>query len=447
MKKSRHNGTKLKKETTRQKETEPKQLPFDKLCKTCISIVFSSSEPINEELFKDKTNQLKQILNYLRSSRSFSMTDNEINYFLLLVEKNIFKDYETKYVEQAFITFSNETMVWTHKELIYFCIQEFINRYPEYLSYTLIYKLFSILCLSKDERERIFVQNYLRSLYDQYQDIRNDCRASFAQHLSLSHCSTELLEFIEYASSFYSKPLKRCHREFFMNYILQLHTHKDYCHFQPQLISLIFQYIQLLDNSTSKDDIPLESIPSKHLKTSYQEDKAFRDMHNMTKEILSYITKHFPISERKKQWPFIQEIIEIIVGFKVYISNTKIEELFGIIAKYGICSEYSQISRQTMSILTTPQFKETALRYKDLVNAIFIPNLQNISKSHWDPTIKSLAKQTLVTLTSYTRKKSNKQYPNLLSTINKKMQNEKSFLKNWNMIQKMANYNKNRILF
>ena len=211
---------------------------FEDLCKTCLSITISS-EQIDESIFDQKTKLLKEIYFFIRSSSAFSITDKQSNFFLLLFEKNIINDYEGKQI----LNIDFEKILWTHKEILYLSLKEFMNKIPEYLSFTLIYKLIMNLCNSYDERERIFLENYIFQLYNDYQDLKNDIRAAIAQNLSLGRCSSELLELIESISSSYAQPLKKCHRQFFKNFILPLHSHNKYPIFQPQLISLIFQYI------------------------------------------------------------------------------------------------------------------------------------------------------------------------------------------------------------
>ena len=157
------------------------------------------------------------------------------------------------------------------------------------------------------------------------------------------------------------------------------------------------------------------------------------------KQITSYIISHWPISERKKQWPMIRELIDIIVGFSNLISNRKMEELFDIINKYGICSQYSQISRQTMSILTTPQFEKTAKKYKDIMREIIMKGIKKTYQTHWDESIKKLSKESLDYLSKLLDvKKKQIKSAALTSKVNQKVMSEKEFIKNWNNIQKIA---------
>ena len=378
---------------------------FQEICKTCCNLSFSHSEDIDEQSFDLKTNFLEKIYYFIEKTKPYQFTDKVSNCFLLVVEKNLFKDYSKAYF--------NEPKLWQHKELIYLSLNQFLNKIPEYLSFTLIYKLSSIMCLSKDERERIHVLELFQRYYNEFEDIQNDFRAAVSQQLTLCHCSSELLEFVHFMSEQYTKPLKRCHRKFFIMCILPLHSNKDYCLFQPQLVSVIFQYIQLID--VQKEQIMF------------------------LKQITSYIISHWPISERKKQWPMIRELIDIIVGFSNLISNRKMEELFDIINKYGICSQYSQISRQTMSILTTPQFEKTAKKYKDIMREIIMKGIKKTYQTHWDESIKKLSKESLDYLSKLLDvKKKQIKSAALTSKVNQKVMSEKEFIKNWNNIQKIA---------
>ncbi|EAX95555.1 hypothetical protein TVAG_005700 [Trichomonas vaginalis G3] len=399
-------------------------ITFYTLCKYC-STQIDINDAMLQEKINNKTIYLKQILEYLQNTDCSKISDKLLQIFFFMVEKNLFHDnYFPSNLSPDYPSEEKYDIFWVHNKLIYAQLMIITESFPEYLNFSLIYRIISNT-LSIDSRERQTALKFIRNIYDKNLDVRSDIKSAIISQLSLINASKEFLAFIRYIIEDYfndkrnyvskikklTKNLKNdfivkneeIGQDFFIDLLLPLHNHDNYELFSGELLEIEFIFFK---NDTKLVDYSIK-----------------------------YILMHWPITNIRKQDAFLREIFDLLLNFQNVMSNQVKIDSFVMVCKC-IESLNANIAKTAIKIIINPEFKGTLEKLSVICLPLLISSLRiNVAK-HWDPEIRKISQKSINYLTNLDPVASKR------NPYDKKK--DSSYKDDWNTIYKIANKKKSK---
>ena len=105
---------------------------------------------------------------------------------------------------------------------------------------------------------------------------------------------------------------------------------------------------------------------------------------------ISYISKHWPLSDRKKQMEFLDELSTLLLTFEINVTPKAAQIVFKIIGEC-VNSENADVSEAAVDILINNDLATLIKSNSQVIFPIVIEPVYKAAKHHWDNCTKTNA--------------------------------------------------------
>lgn len=336
-------------------------------CNECSKICDFTSDKKDIKAKSIKSTLLKQITSSFSNPHiSRTLSNDVIKSFFYMIGKNIFRTFPIiKHYGPSDFNDSIFDSAWPHISLAYECLNASSNSPslkefpPKFLS-NLVDNT-----LSPDERERKEAKAVLNNIYNRFPSSRLVIRHRCSYIFINQKCSSELLDFYYTVVSGFSPPLKNETIIKYQHEILPLHCLSNYSSYYNYLVQVVYRFI-------AKSEILLQYT-------------------------LTYLNKHWPCTDRKKQTLFLREYEDLVVNFDNRMNK---EMAFQFFRKINECitNESTDIACTALEILQNPMLHFFVKNNAANLYFMLIISISTVATEHWNDDTRDMAKTTLEVL-------------------------------------------------
>jgi hypothetical protein len=388
---------------------------FTHKCEQCSKLCDFETPEKDEKAKVTKTQLLRHLHDAFSNSNVVStLTADAMKKFYGMIATNIFRRLPLIPIRGPLD--ANDTvwdLAWPHLQLCYQLILASIvvQHTQACLTPTFLAKLVGN-GLSLDDNEKQTVRDVLNGLYTRFMNVRAPIRMALGHFFANQECSRELIEFFSGCINGFNTPLKPEHMKFFAQSINPLHRHPEFFLFAEPFLDCL--------------------------------DKLIEKQPKILGDVLEYLARHWPLSERRKQISYLEEVRHLLVTHTKHLTPELVKSGFQImgLAAYNECSEVCDF---VLLNLTDNKVIDLVLNYSAVIYPLIFEALCRAAKGHWDEAIKTntfVALQALQAIDPVIFKKMNEERGGV-----KKMKTMvmSTFQVNWMQVFQLAKDNDNSI--
>ena len=346
---------------------------FKAKLKACHVIWNFKDEKADTELKEQKKNTLLELVDYLNADSDVYCKD-VLTALMKCVDANLFRTLGCGSFQQKSPTMDpdedepNLEEAWPHYQVVYELLLKFVMNHEmdpseirDALTETFMLKLLELFN-SEDPRERDYLKTLLHRVYGRFMPLREFIRNSvmnfflkIAFEYEENNGITELLEILWSIINGFNAPLKDLHIFFLEKALLPLHKVSNLSVFHTQLQNCIVQYLE--------KDISL------------------------SKKIVAYLLKVWPITNAGKEVLFLTELEEIFELCQGKNLGEIHEDIFKRFSTW-VTSNHFQVAERILFLLEkNEQVTKMITENKKLNFEILLKGLLKNSKMHWNQTV------------------------------------------------------------
>lgn len=217
---------------------------------------------------------------------------------------------------------------------------------------------------SEDPRERDLLKTILHRIYGKFLGLRayirkqiNNIFLRFVYELEKFNGIAELLEILGSIINGFAIPLKEEHKLFLQRVLIPLHKAHTLQTFHPQLAYCVVQFIE-------KDA-------------------------TLTESVMQGLLKYWPKTCSFKEVMFLNELEEILDMIEPEHFKNVMDPLFKQISRC-LCSSHFQVAERSLLLFNSDAVMNLVEENIEKVLPILFPNINRVSKEHWNQAIVTL---------------------------------------------------------
>lgn len=353
--------------------TSEQQDLFIKKLKQCC-VVFDFMDPVSDLKSKEiKRACLNEIVDYISVTKS-CLSEPVYPEIIAMVSFNIFRTLssldrsgETDQGEDDEPTYEAS---WPHLQGVYEFFLRFLenpefqpNTGKKYIDQRFVSNVLDLFD-SEDPRERDLLKTILHRIYGKFLGLRafirkqiNNIFLRFVYELEKFNGIAELLEILGSIINGFAIPLKEEHKLFLQRVLIPLHKAHTLQTFHPQLAYCVVQFIE-------KDA-------------------------TLTESVMQGLLKYWPKTCSFKEVMFLNELEEILDMIEPEHFKNVMDPLFKQISRC-LCSSHFQVAERSLLLFNSDAVMNLVEENIEKVLPILFPNINRVSKEHWNQAIVTL---------------------------------------------------------
>jgi len=346
---------------------------FIKKLKQCC-VIFDFMDPVADLKSKEiKRACLNEIVDYISVTKS-CLAEPVYPEIIAMVSFNIFRTLssldrsgETDQGEDDEPTYEAS---WPHLQGVYEFFLRFLenpefqpNTGKKYIDQRFVSNILELFD-SEDPRERDLLKTILHRIYGKFLGLRayirkqiNNIFLRFVYEMEKFNGIAELLEILGSIINGFAIPLKEEHKLFLQRVLIPLHKAHTLQTFHPQLAYCVVQFIE-------KDA-------------------------TLTESVMQGLLKYWPKTCSFKEVMFLNELEEILDMIEPEHFKNVMDPLFKQISRC-LCSSHFQVAERSLLLFNSDAVMNLVEENIEKVLPILFPNINRVSKEHWNQAIVTL---------------------------------------------------------